>query len=413
VTPFDIERLRKAGDLDGALQLIQKSSKILGGLDPWLAHQYAMVLIAKRQWADALAALMLLAAKRPANAQVRYQIATCLEQLGQYIDAKDAFKQATMLHAKDASQPDAARSWFGLGSCLYRLGKDDEARGAWERGLSLPVDTADGRFQRGLVHLALGNFREGWADYEARKELHGYREGLTARGVPDELPPAWDGQSRGRVLCIGTQGAGDVIQFSRYLPFVAERSGCEPRLMAGPELGPWLGYQREGECVWSVALDSLPLVLGMPEPIPPTLHWRYPQANTKPVVGVCWKGNPHHGNDRDRSSPISFLEAFTDERWSVVSLQQGEGAHFPNYRATADAISHLDAVVSVDTSVIHVAGTLGVPSVVIPQCCPDYRWGIKGDRTPWYPSVRVVRRKKHDDWPNAIGRAKKQLREML
>lgn len=413
---LEIEQKRKTGDIAGALALIQLAGRKLGGLDPWLTHQYAMCLMSAKEWEQAYTALAVLSARRPNNAQVRYQIGLCLEAVGQYVEAKQSFQHAALLHAKDESQPDAARAQFALGSCLFRLGKDDEAVAAWERGLTLPVHSADGRFQRSLVLLAFGRYAEGWKEYEARKELHGYQIGLQARGAEGERLPAWDGQAKGRVKVYGTQGNGDVTQHSRYLPFVAERSGSEPYLVAGPELGPWLGYQGEGDCLWGVDIDSLPHVLGMPDPIPPMprkLSGWVKRRRDKPTIGVCWKGNPNHANDRDRSSPISFLEAFPDPRWSVVSLQQGEGVHFANYAQTAVLMATLDAVVTVDTSVFHTAGTLGVPTIVIPQCSRDYRFGISGDTTPWYPSARIVRRRQHDDWPDAIRRAKLLLAEIL
>ena len=421
MTVSEIEQARKSGDLTKAMALVKDHAMAHGGnLTEAAGHQYAMILMQSKLWDSALAVLSLLAKQLPENAQVRYQIGTCLEALHQYVDAKDAFKHATMLHAKH-DQPDAGRAWFGLGSCLYRLGKDREAKAAWETGLQWSVSSADGRFQRSLVLLALGDYERGWKAYESRKELHGYQQSLKPRGVPDELPPEWDGQSKGRVMVYGTQGNGDTIQFTRYLPFVAERSGCEPRLIAGDELAPWLGHDWRVPCQWSVAIDSLPLVLGMYEPIPPMLisgeQARGVMAglmkHIPPTIGVCWKGNPNHSNDRDRSSPISFLEAFVDSRWSVVSLQQGEGVHFANYAQTAQLIATLDAVVTVDTSIAHVAGTIGCPTIVIPQCSRDYRWGLSGDRTPWYPSVRIVRRHRWDDWAGAIERAKLKLRGML
>jgi tetratricopeptide (TPR) repeat protein len=405
------------------MALIRAASVKLGGLDPWLSHQYALTLIAAEQYGPASDVLALLAAKVPANAQVRLHLGQCADLVGEYVTAKDHYRAATRLHARDASQPDACRAWFGLGSCLYRLGRPDEGEAAWLIGLDADCHSTDARFQRSNVLLAMGRYEEGWKEYEARLEMRGVKDSLKARGVDvSALPPAWDGQAQGRVMVLGTQGAGDCIQFSRYLPHVEKRSGFTPYLIAGAPLASFLGYDVPYWCDWSVYLDSLPLVLGMPEPIPPVDRALFrcsrriafkTYGKSAKQVGVCWKGSSQHRNDLDRSSPTDFREAFASDDYELVSLQAGEDFTPKDYRETADLIATLDAVVTVDTSVAHVAGTLGVPTIVIPPTCPEYRWGTKGTTSPWYPSVRLVRRKKWDDWPGVIERTKVNLAGML
>lgn len=415
----EIERVRKTGDLASALHLIRVDANVNHGhLDVAAGHQYALVLLARERYGEASVMLSMLARKLPANAQVRHQLGQCAELVGECVVAKDHYRHATKLYAKDPTQPDACRAWFGLGSCLYRLGRPDEGEAAWLIGLDNRCDTADARFQRSNVLLAMGRYVDGWTDYESRLEMRGVTDSLKARGVDlAKIPPAWDGTSQGRVMVLGTQGAGDCIQFSRYLPLVEKRSGFTPYLIAGEPLARFLGYDIPYGCDWSVYLDSLPLVLGMPEPIPPVpLRTLRPYGwwhNAKPRMGVCWFGSKGHRNDRDRSSPIDFRAAFASEAWDIQSLQAGEDFAPLDYKDTASVLMTLDAVVTVDTSIVHVAGTLGVPTILIPPTCPEYRWGTKGESTPWYPSVRIVRRSRYDDWAGAIERAKRELEEML
>jgi hypothetical protein len=418
-----ISQARKAGDLNGAMRLIQQDAAERGYMAQATGHQYALTLIAAEQYGPASEVLTLLAAKIPDNGQLRYQLGQCAELVGDYTTAKDHYRLATKLHAKDESQPDACRAWFGLGSCLYRLGRPDEGEAVFRHGLTQRCDSVHARFQRSNVLLALGEYTEGWQDYEARLEMRGVADSLKARGVnTGTLPPAWDGKAQGRVMVLGTQGAGDCIQFSRYLPLVEKRSGFTPYLIAGEPLARFLGYDIPYGCDWSCYLDSLPLVLGMPEPVPPTetmsaTDRRAAKRIFKPdnvrFVGVCWRGSSTHRNDHDRSSPIDFREVFASDGFHLVSLQAGEDFAPRDYTHTADVIATLDAVVTVDTSVVHVAGTLGVPTICIPPTSPEYRWGVKGETAPWYPSVRLVRRHRWNDWPEAIERAKRRLADML
>jgi hypothetical protein len=143
-------------------------------------------------------------------------------------------------------------------------------------------------------------------------------------------------------------------------------------------------------------------------------------------LGIAWAGSPRHGNDRRRSIPLATLAplfALPGIDW--YSLQKGAASaqlaqvreahavvpldvdcHFAHTAALVDA---LDAVVTVDTSIAHLAGALGKPVFVLLPYAPDWRWGIAGDRTPWYPSARLFRQPAVGDWRSVIA----SLREAL
>lgn len=143
------------------------------------------------------------------------------------------------------------------------------------------------------------------------------------------------------------------------------------------------------------------------------LHNLTPPYDRKPRIGVCWKGSPKHLNDKDRSSPVDFRPVFQDEKWELVSLTAGHDFQPKDYQETAELMRTLDCVVTVDTSVVHVAGTLGVPTLLIPPACPEWRWGLRDGQSPWYPSVTMYRRKHVHDWPEVLGRVGQTLSEML
>jgi hypothetical protein len=176
-----------------------------------------------------------------------------------------------------------------------------------------------------------------------------------------------------------------------------------------------LGHDgRPDKADYCVDIESLPLVLGMPEPIAPhcPAPWERPK-NAMPRIGVCWQGASQHLNDRDRSCPFDPRPRLASKQWDLVSLQVGHGFQPKDYGATAAVLRGLAAVVSVDTSAVHVAGTLGVPTVLIPPAAPEWRWGVTGETTAWYPSVRVVRRRDVFDWGHAWAQATTTLEGML
>ena len=419
-TPVDplaaIRAARQANNLPLAHDLLKAQATKAGGqVSGLLAYEWALLLMADKQYDEARDVLALFLASYPDLASAWFLLGQCSEVQGDYVVAEGAFRESVRAHKRKHGQPDMARSYFSLGSNLFRLGRPLEAEDNWRKGLRGECSTPEALFVRSQVLLAFGDYEQGWKDYENRRTLPGWQTSVRAFVGDRELPPEWDGKSEGAVWVYGEQGAGDAIMFSRYTDHMPQYFGMGPRITLGPDLSEWLGNDSAKEPVWSVPVGSLPLKLGIVEPIPPSLIYEAPYkkpSNPKPRVGVCWKGASAHLNDKDRSSPIDFREALGDERWEIVSLQYGYDFQPKDYRETAELMRTLDAVISVDTSTIHVAGTLGVPTVLIPPASPEWRWGL-GDTTPWYPSIKIVRRKRVDAWPEAIERAKQKLVEMI
>jgi hypothetical protein len=412
-----IGEARRIGDLALAQKLIQEQAKLAGGkVSGALSYEWALVLMADKKYGEARDVLALFSNSYPDNAASWFLIGQCSEILGDYGLAEASFRESVRAHKRKIGQPDQARSYFSLGANLFRLGRNTEAEDAWRKGLRGECTTPEARFVRSQVLLAFGEWEEGWREFESRRSLPGFFVGAQSRGfAPPQSGVEWDGDAFGRVLVVGTQGAGDVIQFSRYFAAVHARSGESPVCLPGAELGSFIGYDGDAASTdFYCFIDSLPFILKMDKPLSPypvRQTWRRP-TNPKPRVGVCWKGSSHHLNDKDRSSPIDFREALQDERWEIVSLQYGEDFKPKGYLETAELMRTLDAVVSVDTSTIHLAGTLGIPSVLIPPASPEWRWQLR-DATPWYPSIEIVRRTRVDAWSEAIERAKKQLTGMV
>ncbi|HSQ82779.1 MAG TPA: glycosyltransferase family 9 protein, partial [Casimicrobiaceae bacterium] len=294
--------------------------------------------------------------------------------------------------------------------------------------------------------LAHGDHAEGWREYEWRLRL----PELAAR-VPAPPAPRWQGGDlAGKTLLVTTeQGLGDAIQFVRYARALAAR-GAQVVVQAPAHLQRLLATV-PGVAATVTAGDALPacdlwipllsvpgvLDVGANDRACAVPYLRVDAARRDQVamqiagddaaqrgavrrIGVAWSGSPHNANDRRRSLPLSALAplfALPGIAW--FSLQKGEGAEqvlqVPaaasalallearnDLEGTAALIDALDVIVSVDTSIAHLAGALGKPVFILLPFAPDWRWGTVGDTTPWYPTARLFRQRTTGDWASAV-----------
>ncbi len=341
----------------------------------------------------------------------------------------------------------AAGAFNNLAILEERQGMYQAAEAHYRRALAIKNDFPDAHFNLGMLLLRLGRFPEGFRESEWRWK--------TSKFTPFKVPhPLWDGRPlRGTLLVHSEQGAGDAIQFARYLPLAAER--CERLIFFCPvnlfsifeglpgvaELrGP--GEVQVSEFQTYLPLLSLPLVLGTTlDAIPCSIPYLTPQprtfdlgpppaavANPRLKVGIAWGGSPTHQNDRHRSCRLRDLAPLFDVAdVAFYSLQVGPqaaeldepgpwtgrvvdlGVRLTDYADTAAVLRQLDLLIAVDTSVVHLAGALGVPTWVMISSRSDWRWLIDREDTPWYPGVRLFRQSRLDDWNELFSRAAGEL----
>jgi hypothetical protein len=313
----------------------------------------------------------------------------------------------------------------------------DQAEACERAALALDPGHAGAHFGLAEVLLARGDFARGWEEYEWRYQLEG-------AGV--NLPPGggrqWDGRPmpQGRLLVIADQGFGDTIQFGRYLPWVLQR--CPDLVVAsGPEMWPLLAQlgarnlrnRWQDLPAWNayIPLTGLPRLADTRlETIPadiPYLHapaalasrWASRLDQLLPPgmrrVGLVWAGRQSHVNDHRRSAPLASLAPlFAVPRVAYVSLQKDRhselarlhggapvlnlGPELATWEDTAAVLSGLDAVVSVDTAVAHLAGALGRPVHLLLPHAAEWRWLLGRDTSPWYPTMRLHRQRWPGDW---------------
>jgi tetratricopeptide (TPR) repeat protein len=343
-------------------------------------------------------------------------------------------------------EPDNAEAHCALGAALAGLGQVEDALRSYQEALRLKPSLADAEWNKALAQLSQGAFREGWVGYEARHKVR--RLKLTQRYSSD---PPWRGSTSvhgKRILLHAEQGYGDSIQFCRYAPLLAERG-------AQVILGVPGGLRRVMTSLQGVAtvvaqspvpafdyhcpLPSLPLALRtelatIPAAIPylnadPALRssWATRLGASRAVrVGLVWSGSPTHTNDRNRSIALAELLGLLRCEVEWVSVQkevrsgdapvlgdvpqlQRLGEDLSDFADTAALLAELDLLISVDTSVAHLAGALGKPVWILLPYVADWRWLRNRDDSPWYPTARLFRQPRIGDWSSVIDRVATEL----
>lgn len=280
----------------------------------------------------------------------------------------------------------------------------------------MPPATAVERARRGLQLLAEGRYAQGWPLYEARFEVG--RDGMAKPSLPY---PEWRGEEvAGKEFLIWPeQGLGDQIQFARFAPILATR-GARVTLICLPPLHRLLSQFDDIEVLaaaggvtfrdpdyWTMS-GSLPRWMGVTvETIPRATYLNARPApnlapSAGPRIGVVTHGSPAHANDANRSLDLVSAQRLLDLAPGAISLDPSQtGAK--DFADTASIVAGLDLVISVDTSVAHLAGAMGKPCwVMLPAVNTDWRW-LKGRTdSPWYPSLRLFRQTRARDWSGVI-----------
>lgn len=355
---------------------------------------------------------------RPGDLDVRLLAGTALGVGEAPADAVVLLRQVL------TARPDSLQAHLSLGATYMELARFDEALACFDGVLRLAPDHAQGHLNRALALLSLGRYPEGWREWEWRWRCR-TRYGRTLPRPEDR----WDGSHlAGRtILLYGEQGYGDTLQTLCYVPRVrregqvilrcgrdltglVERSNLAD-LVIGPD-DPLPSFERHA------ALMSLPGLFGttvetVPEPVvglaprPELVEaWRDRLAPTGEwQVGLCWQGNPNHARDGARSVPPDrFNELTRVPGVRFVSLQKGVAppdvpwpdhgsalvdlrGDWADFEELAAIMSQLDLVISVDTSVAHLAGALRIPVWIALPFSADWRWMVDRDTSPWYPTA--------------------------
>jgi tetratricopeptide (TPR) repeat protein len=375
----------------------------------------------------------------PGLAQANQNYASIVRDTGVLERAAEGYRRHTLANPRDA------HAFNDLGNTLRELGRHEEALAAYAQALAIDPELAEAHFSRAFVLLLRGDYAEGWREYEWRWRIPAFNAPARRFALP-----IWDGtRTSGTILLHAEQGLGDTLQFARYAPLVAARCAsvvleCQPelRLLMADVPGVARVVARGEplpEFEAHAPLMSLPVRFGSTLDNVPwqgpyvradakrVERWRRVLAADAPEsgaarlrVGLVWAGRPQQWDDRKRSIPLSAMASLA-RAGNVLfySLQVGEAAaqsaapppgmrlidhtkRFADFSDTAALASLLDLVITIDTSVAHLGGAMGVPTWVLVAHAPDWRYHLARSDNPWYPTMRLFRQARDGDWSSAI-----------
>ena len=373
-------------------------------------------------------------ALKPDYAEACVNRGNILKNLGRLEQALLSYRRALEL------TPDSAEFLTNCGLVLQDLLQLDEALLCFDQAIALNPAYAEASWNKALLKLLRGEYTEGFQLYENRWRIQPFLQ--QARHYPQ---PLWTGEQSvaGRKLLLyPEQGLGDFIQFCRYIPLLAERGvtilleAPRPLLAVIRSLNAEFSLLEAGQAVadfdYHCPLLSLPLAFNsslqtIPAVIPylsadkgRQLHWRQQWGEKRlPRVGLVCSGGRIHKNDHHRSIPLQQFAALLalplefhslqqelraeDQAWlsaaGHISLRQHQLTDFAD---TAALIAEMDLVISVDTSVAHLAGALGKPVWILLPYAPDFRWLLQRSDSPWYPTARLFRQTRAGEWSTVL-----------
>jgi tetratricopeptide (TPR) repeat protein len=400
---------------------------------------------------EALIAFQKTAQLLPLEAGAHYNLGNALHNAKQLNAAVSSFINALKISGN------FFHAHYGLGSVYLELGQPEKAVNSYRRALEINPNFVEAHYNLGHALLLLGQYSEGWREYEYRlkdSELEHIR-------AASKLPQ-WRGQRTSlsdQLLVFAEQGFGDTLQFGRYLTMAAERFPNGVSIVVDNPLHELFQNsfpqtevlnniptdQRNWQ--WQCSLLSLPLAFNtkletVPKQIPylnanpaRVAHWQarialleLPADTLK--VGIVWKPGTLMKNAKQRSLTVRNITPLLNHSscaWFSLQKESDQDSapwvtsgrlidwsgEFSNFGETAALASNLDMVISVDTSVVHLAGGLGIPTWLFNQHTSEWRWMLSREDSPWYPTMRIFTQKNTGDWDEVVKRMVNSLNERL
>jgi Flp pilus assembly protein TadD len=433
----------QAGRLDVARDWLQRA--IEQSSSPRFLSKLGEIERMRGDFEAAQVALKAALALDPGLAEAYNNFGMLMLDQGRFVEA------ASLLMSATQANPALAMAHYNLGIALKELNYLDEAIESCRKAIALQPSFVEAHVNLALYLLADGQLEEGFEEYAWR-----LKPPFTVT-QPETQAPFWEGliDPQGTLLVIAEQGFGDIIQFARYVPFIA-REGMRVIVQCPPPLEALL-QSMEGVASTVrpdeplpphnayVPLLSLPLLFktridtipkNIPYFLPPFGKVRQWQQRLNVLgetikVGIRWSGNPRISNDRVRSIPLDMFSklagmpsvtfiGLNNDAFAEVDRAAAQAIGLVDYSAelkdfidTAALMANLDLVISVDTAVLHLAGALGRPAWGMIKYAPHWPWLLERNDSPWYPSVQLFRQSRADDWQPVVDRVVATLAQSM
>ena len=405
--------------------------------DPRAYCNLAALLIKQKRHAEAVQVCDAGLAVCGENIQILSNCGSALGHLARYGEALDRFRrQAKMQSPQEAP-------WCAMGHVLQRMGHLKEAEECFRVASHFEQPNAPIGLAQTL--LLAGRLREGFQEYERRWESDLMKK--EARGFK---APKWDGSnpSNKTILLWAEQGYGDTIQFVRYAPVVAA-SGAKVKLAVQKRLVELVALMPgnfeilvidsalhgfDFHCplmslphLCDTEMDNIPPPASFNLPLEREQDWRQRlEASDQLKVAVAWAGSSTHADDHNRSIGLALLRPLFELPMRFFSVQVGGPADqiqeeklngrltdlspwLTTFLETACALSQMDLVITVDTAVAHLAGSLEVTVWTLLPYAPDFRWLLGRQDSPWYPTMRLFRQPAPTDWDGVVAQVRSEL----
>ncbi|MGE0372020.1 MAG: tetratricopeptide repeat protein [Gammaproteobacteria bacterium] len=434
--------LRELGRLQEALASYERALELNPAYGEVLLNR-GIVLNALNRHEEALASLDRALALDPDHVDALYNRGIALRHLNRLPESQLAFDRALEL------RPDYTEVFIDRSVLMMHLRRFEEAYADTARARALDPEYPEAHFCEAIFRLVSADFARGWEEYEWRWKV---KESGAIRTFEQPLWLGNENLSGKTILLHAEQGFGDTLQFCRYVPLVAGLGARVILEVQAPLVSLLARLPGVAQVIaagdpppaadFHCPLMSLPLAFRtdhrtIPAAIPylrsdpaRTAAWRSRLDRSGTVrTGLAWSGRPAFRNDYNRSiRPTEFIPLLAVDA-TFVSLHQElrdrdrellascpqirhYGAELNDFDDTAALIESLDLVISVDTSVAHLAGALGKPTWILLPYTPDWRWLLDREDSPWYPGARLFRQPRPGDWDSVIQRVAGELRRL-
>ncbi len=408
------------GDIHQAVKALKRSVKketknpqtlLLLGIAHRRLKEYAKAIAAFRQGLKADAQ----------NIDILYNLGISLDDFQSYEAAIDVLEKGLEIAPKDTDLLNAIAG--ASASAAYT----EDAIDYYRQAIAIEPNFAPFQYNLSQVLLQVENWEEGWKLFDSRLAFR--NQSLN----PDTKAPFWKGENleEKTVLVWNEQGFGDTLQFVRYVPLLQQK-GANVCLRVQPGLKRLMEQNFEGlklvlpnddmpEVDFQIPIMSLPQYFGnipvkLQKPIVGNKETTLLPESSNLKIGLVWAGNPYHPDDQKRSMPARFFKRLLKQKnMNWYSLQVGNAVEdlkdskltalnpmIEDFVDTAQYIEELDLVISVDTAVAHLAASMNKKTWLLLDYSPDWRWGLEGSKTIWYPSLRLFRQEKAGDWNGLI-----------